>query len=143
MRSNLDSWPFACDPMMVVMPRGHVLARAKTVRFADVLKHPLIGVQTGGHVDRLLRDRALKTGHRLQFTVSVSSADAVCRMVEAGLGIAVVPTSLASAYAGANRFARKALAEPWARRELRLYVSRKTPRSRAAEALIEHLKVGR
>jgi DNA-binding transcriptional LysR family regulator len=37
-------------------------------------------------------------------TVSVSSFDAVRRMVEAGLGIAVIPQSAASAYAGSPRF---------------------------------------
>lgn len=140
LRGSLDSWPFVRDPMMVVMPRGHVLGRARVVRFADVLDHPLIGVQSGGAVDRLLHDRALKAGRRMQFTVSVGSVDAVCRMVEAGLGIAIIPTSAASAYAGAKRFVRKKLAEPWADRELRLYAPRKSPRSRAAAALIDHLK---
>jgi len=140
LRGSLDSWPFVRDPMMVVMPRGHVLARARVVRFADVLGHPLIGVQSGGAVDRLLHDRALKAGRRMQFTVSVGSVDAVCRMVEAGLGIAIIPTSAASAYAGAKRFVRKKLSEPWADRELRLYAPRKSPRSRAATALIDHLK---
>lgn len=143
MRSSLDSWPFVRDPMMVVMPRGHALARATVVRFAEVLDHPLIGAQSGGSVDRLLHDRALKAGRRMQFTVSVGSVDAVCRMVEAGLGIAVVPRSAASAYAGARRFVRKPLAEPWADRELRVYAPRKSPRSRAATALIDHLKGGR
>lgn len=140
MRGSLDSWPFVRDPMMVVVPRGHALARAAVVRFADVLDHPLIGVQSGGAVDRLLHDRALKAGRRMQFTVSVGSVDAVCRMVEAGLGIAVVPTSAASAYAGAQRFVRKPLAEPWADRELRLYAPRKPPRSRAVAALIDHFR---
>jgi DNA-binding transcriptional LysR family regulator len=140
LHGSLDSWLFVRDPMMVVMPRGHALARARVVRFADVLDHPLIGVQSGGAVDRLLRDRALKAGRRMQFTVSVGSVDAVCRMVEAGLGIAVIPTSAASAYAGAKRFVRKNLAEPWADRELRLYAPRKTHRSRATAALIDHLK---
>lgn len=140
MRGSLDSWPFVRDPMMVVVPRGHALARAAVVRFTDVLDHPLIGVQSGGAVDRLLHDRALKAGRRMQFTVSVGSVDAVCRMVEAGLGIAVVPKSAASAYAGAQRFVRKPLAEPWADRELRLYAPRKSPRSRAAAALIDHFR---
>lgn len=140
LRGSVDSWFFARDSIMVVMPRGHALTRSKVVRFTDVLDHPLIGVQSGGAIDRLLRERALKARRRLQLTVTVGSVDAVCRMVEAGLGIAVVPTSAASAYAGARRFVRKPLDEPWADRELRLYAPRKTPRSRAAAALIDHLK---
>lgn len=143
MRGQLDSWPFVRDPMMVLVPRGHALARARVVRFADVLDHPLIRVQIGGAVDRMLNEQALKAGRRVQFSVSVGSVDAVCRMVEAGLGIAVMPTSAASAYAGAKHFVRKPLAEPWADRELRLYAPRTSPRAPAVAALIDHLGSGR
>ena len=58
-------------------------------------------------------------------------------MVEAGLGIAVIPQSAAAAYAGNPRFVRRPLDEPWAARELRMYALRKSPRSRAVAALIE------
>jgi DNA-binding transcriptional LysR family regulator len=61
-------------------------------------------------------------------------------MVEAGLGIAVIPQSAAAAYAGNPRFVRCPLDEPWARRELRMFALRKTPRPRAVAALIERLQ---
>ena len=70
----------------------------------------------------------------------VNGFDAACRMVEAGLGIAVVPTSAAAAYAGTSSFVRRPLDEPWIDRELRLYALRKSPRRRAIGALIETLE---
>jgi DNA-binding transcriptional LysR family regulator len=79
-------------------------------------------------------------GKSFEPTVSVSSFDAACRMVEAGLGIAVMPRSAAAAYAGSERFVRRPLDESWAGRILNVYAMRKTPQPRAVAALIESLK---
>jgi len=138
--SGIESWHFIDDPLIVVLPRRHVLARVQAVSFADVLQHPLVTVQSGGALDRTLHDRAADAHSLLRIAVTVSSFDAVCRMVEAGLGIAVVPRSAATAYAGSQQFVRKPLAEPWANRELRLYALRKKPRPRVAEVFIATLR---
>ncbi|MDM0066547.1 LysR family transcriptional regulator [Variovorax sp. J31P207] len=138
--SGLETWLFATDPLQVVLPAGHALAKRKALTFAQVLELPLIGVHQGGALDRALHERAAASHRPFAPTVSVSSFDAVCRMVEAGLGIAVIPQSAAAAYAGNPRFVRRPLDEPWAARELRMYALRKSPRSRAVAALIEQLQ---
>ncbi|WP_436821689.1 LysR substrate-binding domain-containing protein [Variovorax sp. DT-64] len=138
--AGLESWPFATDPLQVVLPAGHELAKRKALSFSQALEHPLIGVHQGGALDRSLHERAAALQRPFAPTVSVSSFDAVCRMVEAGLGIAVIPRSAAAAYAGNPRFVRRPLDEPWAARELRMYALRKSPRLRAVAALIESLR---
>ena len=137
---GLESWPFAVDPLQVVLPAGHALARRKALSFLQVLEQPLIGVHRHGALDRSLHERAAALHRSFAPTVSVSSFDAVCRMVEAGLGIAVIPRSAAAAYAGNPRFVRRPLDEPWAARELRMYALRKSPRLRAVAALIDNLQ---
>lgn len=137
---SVESWHFANDPLMVVLPAGHELARKRALRFADVLAYPLVRVQTGGSLDRVLQDRAAASKIPIKVSVSVNSTDAVCRMVEAGLGVAIIPRSAASAYAGARRFVRRELVEPWTDRELRLYALRKQPRLRTVDALIKALR---
>ena len=138
--AGLDAWPFASDPLQVVVRKDHPLAKRKSLGFAQALEHSLIGVHQGGALDRSLHERAAALQRPFAPTVSVSSFDAVCRMVEAGLGIAIIPRSAAAAYAGNPRFARLALDEPWAMRELRMYALRKSPRPRAVAAAIEALK---
>lgn len=138
--TGLDSWVFASDPLQVVMPAGHALSRRNSLSFAQALEHPLISVNQGGALDRSLHERAAALHRPFAPTVSVSSFDAVCRMVEAGLGIAVIPQSAAAAYAGNPRFTRRPLDEPWAARTLRMYALRKTPRLRAVAALIDSLR---
>lgn len=138
--AGLDVWPFADDPLQLVMPAGHALAAQARIGFARALEEPLIGVRQGGALDRALHERAEALGQRFAPRVSVSSFDAVCRMVEAGLGIAVMPRSAAAAYAGADRFVRRPLDEPWAMRSLQVYALRRSPQLPATQALIDSLR---
>jgi DNA-binding transcriptional LysR family regulator len=139
--SGLDVWHFAYDPLMVVLPRSHELSAEPELRFRQVVAHPLVCVQPGGALDRLLHERADAADLQLMVAVTVNSFDAVCRMVEVGLGIAIVTKSAATAYAGSNQFERRLLQEPWAQqRELRLMALRKSPRPNPVEALLESLK---
>jgi DNA-binding transcriptional LysR family regulator len=140
--SGLETATFARDPLRVVLPKGHPLATAPTLSFQEVLGQPLVCVQHGGALDRLLRERAAAAHATLQVAVTVNSFDAVCRMVEAGLGIAVVPQSAAKAYAGSGLFELRPLTEPWAERELTLMALRKTPRRAAVQALYDALRAG-
>jgi DNA-binding transcriptional LysR family regulator len=138
--SGLDAWHFADDPLMVVMPRGHALATKEKLRFAQVVEHPMVGVQPGGSLDRTLRDRALASNLEIRLAVTVNSFDAVCRMVQAGLGIAVVPQSAASAYAGSVNFERRPLDEPWRGRKISMLALRKNPRPAPVAALVSILR---
>jgi DNA-binding transcriptional LysR family regulator len=137
---GLDSWHFAADPLIVLLPAGHDLARHEGIAFRDVAASGLVGIQAGGALDQLIHERAEMAQIPLRVGVTVNSFDAACRMVQAGLGAAIVPTSAATAYAGSGAFERRELAEPWAQRELRLYALHKSPRLRAVELLIDMLK---
>lgn len=137
---GLDSWHFAVDPLIALLPAGHELAAQTALSLAQLADVGLVGVQAGGALDQLIRERAEAQRVPLKISVTVNSFDAVCRMVQAGLGAAIVPTSAVTAYAGSGAFERRKLAEPWADRELRLYALHKEPRLRAVEALIDALK---
>jgi len=137
---GLDSWHFANDPLMVVLPPEHELAAMSALTFNDVLRFPLVALQAGGSLDQILKERAAAARVPLKIPVTVNSFDAQCRMVEARLGIGIVPTSAASAFAGSQGFVRRPLDEPWATsRSLQLHALRKSPRLRAVQALIDTL----
>jgi DNA-binding transcriptional LysR family regulator len=138
--AGVETWFFAHDPLMVVLPRGHPATQRQTLTLAEVVVHPMVAIQSGGSLDRMVRTKAAEANLPLNVCVAVNSFDAVCRMVEAGLGIAIVPKSAASAYAGTSRFARRPLAENWGERELRLYALRKTPRLPSVDAFIGTLR---
>ncbi|WP_284619789.1 LysR substrate-binding domain-containing protein [Aquabacterium humicola] len=138
--AGLQAWPFAADELLVVLPAGHALAARPRLRLAELLAHPLVGLQAGGALDGLLQERAAALGRPLALAVSVNSFDGACRMVEAGLGLTIVPASAAAAYAGSRRFVRRPLDEAWARLQLQVLARLLQPRPRAVQALIEALR---
>lgn len=137
---TVESWYFASDPLVVVLPAGHALAHHAKLRFVDVLAHPMIVVHPGGHIDRLLREHASKEARPLRESFAVSSFEAACRMVEAGLGLAVKPKRAADVCSAKLDVVTRPLKEGWARNEQRIYSLRKSPRPRAVAALIEALR---
>jgi DNA-binding transcriptional LysR family regulator len=136
----LDSWHFDFDPLIVILPLDHALAAKRKLHMADLGPYPLVTIRTGGALDRLLHDRFLESNTPVRTSVSVTSFDAVCRMVEAGLGISVIPRRAAEAFTGKGRFIRRVLDEPWINRDLRIYAVSASPRLPAVEALITALR---
>ena len=114
--------------------------RKRKLRLADLGGYPLVSIRTGGALDRLLHDRAMECHTPMKTSVSVTSFDAVCRMVQAGLGIAVIPRHAADAFAGKGRLVRRALDETWINRDLRVYAVRTKARLPAVDALIAALR---
>lgn len=138
---GVESWPFADDPLMVVLPLGHPLSECAAPTFAEVAAYPLVALQAGGALDQTLRERAIAAHTTLDISVTVNSFDAQCRMVEAGLGIGIVPSSAASAFAGSHAFVRRPLNEKWGReRRLRVHAVRQSSRLKAVQALIDSLR---
>lgn len=127
--------PYRRDRLCVVMVPGHPLARRPSLRLADILAEPSVGVAPGGLMDRLLRREAARAGAELAHRIQVSSMDAACRIVAAGLGLAVLPREVAVPHAGAGRLALVPLAEPWAERQF-VVLTRAWARTSAAARLL-------
>ena len=138
----IEVWPVAKEPLTVVLPSEHVLAKKRQIRFSEALECPIVGMMAGGSLDQLLHERAMGARSPLRMTAVVNSFDAVCRLVQCGLGIAIVPLNVARAHGPDDRLVDRPLNEPWASRELYLYALRKRPRPRRVEALISMLTGG-
>ena len=71
--------------------------------------------------------------------MNVSGFDGVRRMVEAGLGVAILPATAAQPYAAAMRIGLRPLSDPWAARPLVIVTRAPQTLSAAARVLIAHL----
>jgi len=133
--SGLHSVPYRRDHLCVAMAPSHPLARRPSLRFVDTLDQVSVGVATGGLMDQLLRRQAALVGGLPVHRIQVSSMDAACRIVAAGLGLAVLPREVAVPHAGAGRLALVPLAEPWAARRF-VVASRPEPLLSASACLL-------
>ncbi|MDE1948491.1 MAG: LysR family transcriptional regulator, partial [Burkholderiales bacterium] len=137
--SGLQAVPYRRDRLCVAMAATHPLARRESLTLAQTLAHPSINVSPGGQMDQLVRRHAALLGvlptHRMQ----VGTFEAACRLVAAGLGLAILPREAAAPYTGAGRLALVPLDEPWAERRF-VIVARPAPLSSSlARLLADHL----
>ena len=72
--------------------------------------------------------------------IQVTSYDALCLMVNAGLGVGVMPRVSAALYQGTLAIRTVTLNEPWAERRLALCVRSEESLSSVARLLVEHLR---
>ena len=84
--------------------------------------------------------QAARLGRMLRLRVRVSSLDAVCAMVAAGVGAGIAPEAAARRQRRGLPLAIVRLAEPWANRQLMLCVRDSKRLSRPAKKLFDALR---
>jgi DNA-binding transcriptional LysR family regulator len=137
---GLRTQPYRSDHLCVAVHPRHAFAARKRVRFAETLGELSIGLAPGGMVDTMLRRHAALAGRALAHRIQVSGLDAACRIVGAGLGIAVLPREAALPHTSASGVVMVPLAEPWAVRRFVVCWRGDDPLSAAARLLLEHLR---
>src|SRR4029079_13955670 len=138
--SALETYPFRKDRFVLVVPRDHPLAKRTKTPFAQVLDHDFVGLDRASAIQRFLADKAAPTGQPLRLRVQLRSFDAVCRMVECGVGIGVVPESTARRVARTMAIATVGIADAWAVRELTICIRRLAELPPYARQLVNHLR---
>ncbi len=83
--------PIHTDPFVLAMPRGHALAKRKTLAWSDLESERLIAVARSSGNRQLLDDALAKAGVNPSYRFEVSHIATLLGMVEAGLGMAAVP----------------------------------------------------
>jgi DNA-binding transcriptional LysR family regulator len=136
---DMQSHPYQTDHLMLVLPRGHRLGQADSVRFSDIAAESFVGLGSETALMRLLAKQALELGVKLNIKIQVSSLDALCRMVHAQLGIAVVPQQVAELHAAALNLQLVPILEPWAMRKLIVVYPSRERLTATAAALVDYL----
>jgi DNA-binding transcriptional LysR family regulator len=75
----------------VITPRRHPLARRRTVRLAQIVPYPLIMYERGSTGRQHVAEAFQRLNLAPHVEIEATNTDLIVRMVEAGLGAAVVP----------------------------------------------------
>jgi DNA-binding transcriptional LysR family regulator len=118
----LETFPFRSDRFVVVTSAGHPLAQRDSVAFSEVLDHDFVGLERSSSLQRFLAAKAAREGRALRLRVQLRSFDGVCRLVECGVGVGVVPKTTAARAVKTMALGVVELADDWALRELRICV---------------------
>jgi DNA-binding transcriptional LysR family regulator len=120
--TRLSTWHYAWGELSVMVPLEHPLAGRESVGFDDLLDCDMVGLQSGAAVQEQLQQLAEARGRTLKARLQVRGFDAIAQLVEAGMGVAVLPTAAVERFSRLFGVKRLVLAEPWARREYLLAV---------------------
>ena len=137
--SGLQVMNYRRDQLVLVVPRGHALSSRRHVRFEEVIGYDIVSLPARTSLAKRLQAEADALGHSLKLRIQVRSFDAMCQMVAAGMGIAVLPRDAVQSLVRAIDLRLITLDEDWADRQLLIGMRDPSAVPRAARLLIDHL----
>jgi DNA-binding transcriptional LysR family regulator len=123
----------------VIAPRGHSILKIKNPTLKDVVTYPLIFFERGStgrqHVAEAIRQRGLSVDVELE----ASNTDLIVRMVEAGLGLSIVPLHPSGAVTKHRKIATISLGEQIRPIDSGILLRRGEPRTSATNAFLQYI----
>lgn len=139
-QGELQSLPYRHDRLALIVPRGHALAARPEIAFADSLDFDQVGLHSTSSIYLALRQAAEQAGRTIRLRIHVTSLDAMCRMIDNGLGVGVMPQRAFELMHGVGALECVPLSDPWAERELRMVARDFSSLPVTARLLVEHLQ---
>ncbi len=131
--------PYRHDQLAAVLRDDDELARPP-ITFSDLLDRDIVGLESGSLITRLLSAQAAALQRPIALRVQVRSFEAVCRAIQARLGIGVLPLAAARGYAQTLGLTVLPLSDDWAWRRMLLCVRSEPPAESPLAALMAHLQ---
>jgi DNA-binding transcriptional LysR family regulator len=138
---ELQSLPYRHDRLALIVPSGHALAARGRIGFVESLEFDHVGLHTNSSIYVAMHEAALAAGRSIKLRIHVTGLDAMCRMIENGLGVGVMPArAFELMHDGiGGGLASVALDDAWAEREIRLVARDFSTLPVAARSLVNHL----
>jgi DNA-binding transcriptional LysR family regulator len=136
---ELQKLPYRQDQLVLIVPRGHALAKQPSLAFEDSLEYDHVGLHSNSSVYLAMRDAAAQAGRTIRLRIHVTGLDAMCRMIHNGLGIGVMPLRAFELMHGVGDLECVALADGWARRSIDLVARDFSTLPMTARLLVDHL----
>ena len=134
---RLETIALSSDRLVLIVPATHPLAGREAVSFAELLEEPFVGLSAGA-LHSYLADHAARLGRRINYRVRLRSFDAVARLVEAGVGLGIVPLAAAALWR-ATGIRTVPLSDGWADRQLLMCAGDFKALSPHARLFIDHV----
>ena len=137
---GLHTRAFGHNQLVLCVPAAHPLGERAGVTFSDTLAERYVSLHAGSALREFLARIADQMGRPLRLRIQVGSFEAICRMVEAGVGVGIVPETSARRHARAMDIRIVPLTDPWARRDLQLVARDAQALPAVARRLLEYLE---
>ena len=119
---NLEVIPYRRDRLVLVVPAGHAMAGLPAVAFADTLELDHVGLHEASAIHAFLRQICSGLHRSVRLRIQVGSFEVACRMIEATVGVGVLPESAARRHAQTMAIRIVPLSDEWSLREMHVCV---------------------
>ncbi|SCU88758.1 Transcriptional regulator, LysR-family [Cupriavidus necator] len=120
---GLEVMPYRRDRLVLATALSHPLAERGSVDFIDTLDYDFIGLPEASAIHNFLLRAATDLQRTLRWRVQVSNFETACRMIEANVGVGVLPETTASRHAKTMALRIVQLNDEWAERKLQVCVA--------------------
>jgi DNA-binding transcriptional LysR family regulator len=115
---ELNRYSYRRDRLVIVVRSDHPLSRTSAISFADTLDYDHIGLFATSSIYLRSQYTAQQIGKSIRLRVHVPGIDAVCRMVQAGMGVGLIPNRAFDVLSRGMDLSAVELSDSWADREL-------------------------
>ncbi|HEU0200125.1 MAG TPA: LysR substrate-binding domain-containing protein [Burkholderiaceae bacterium] len=115
---DLEVQPYRKDRLVVAMPPAHPLAAHDAVAFSATLAYDYVGLHEASAIHAFLNQKAREAHRVIRLRIQVGNFEAACRMIEANVGLGVLPESAAQRYANSMAIRVVPLTDEWSLRHL-------------------------
>jgi len=133
----LNFIPYRTDRLVAIVRQKHPW-RGREVSFEELLDFDFVGLEDDSAISRTMEDAAMSARKVLRLRVRVKSFEAVCRMIEAGMGVGILPEGAAVTYRKEMKLRFINLTDAWASRRMYL-CTRQEALSFPQRRLVDHL----
>jgi DNA-binding transcriptional LysR family regulator len=137
---HLERFVFGEDRLMLVTPRRGQFSGRRQIGFIEVGNCDFVGLTNATALASHIGKHAARLGVRLRVRARLRDFDAICRMVSAGVGVAVMPEAAARRCAQSMPLTLLAIRDSWANRQLVICARSFNGLPKPAKLLVEHLR---
>ena len=119
---SLQTLPYRSDSLVLVVPEHHPVAKLPSMQLIDALEFDHVGLHEASALHAFLNRECEQLNKPLKVRIQVGSFESACRMIEAGVGVGVLPESAARRHARSMAIRLVPLSDAWALRSMQICV---------------------
>ena len=138
--ADLEVFPYRKVDLVVIAPLNHPLSKRRSIAFADTAEFDYIGLSDASSIGARVASAAAELGISIKTKMQVTTHGALCRVVQAGMGIGILPKYSAVPYSKLLNIRCLRTTDGWAYHHLSLCTRKVETLSMSARLLLAHLQ---
>ncbi len=139
---ELEVLPYRKDRLVVLVHRDHPVALLPRARFTDLVDHDFVCLERGSSIEALCVRAASELDKRLKIRIRIGGFDAILQLVQARMGVGIVPEEITRNRTSLENIVVVPLDEPWSIRPLVLGIRDYAALPPVTKLLVDHLVAG-